>query len=85
MAVPWIPASLVETPRVRDDFMKEFNQSDCVSSVLQALAMTIRVDKAELECLHGSVRRLLMNMSKHTQDVDFTLAASMCRKQRRTR
>ena len=45
--------------------------------VLHALAMTIRVDMVDLECLHGSVRHLLMNMSKHTQDVDSTLAASM--------
>ena len=31
---------------------------------------------AKLECLHGSVRRLLMNMSNHTHDVYFTQAAS---------
>ena len=37
--------------------------------------MTIRVNIAELECLRGSVRRLLMNMSNHTHDVDVTQAA----------
>ena len=59
--------------RVLED---DFVLSAAGLSVLQALATTIRVD-TELECLHGSVRRLLVNMSKHEQDVDFTLAAGM--------
>ena len=61
--------------------MREFYQNHSVLSavgltMLQALAMTIRVNIAELECLGGSVRRLLRNMSNHTHDVDFTQTAS---------
>ena len=48
-----------DPPRVRGDVMTEFYQIHCVlsgpgSSVLQALAITIRVDVAELVCLHGN-------------------------------
>ena len=73
-------ALLGETP-AREVLMGGFYQNHSVLSavglsMLQAVAMTIRVDIAEFECLHGCVRRLLMNMSNQPHDVHFSQAAS---------